>query len=176
MFLDFVISASIDQKINALITATHDNIMKVSARLSSGALSIERLVPEGSLDAGNALINYDSVVIDKFGITGFYGYELGIEVVGSLLNENYLVRTSVALGLEATYTKMLPPFPPINSTGASTIGSCDTCHLARATGEIVGQNLKTQIFQNEDLEKEKIHDSKVFSIPLPIVCLLSAPC
>lgn len=174
--LDLVLSVAIDQQIDAIVSASHENVMQVSARLSSPALSIDSLIPPGFENSGNAIIDYESAVLDEFGITGFYGYEPGIEIIGNVLNDNYLVQTTIALGLQANFRRKFPPFQPLPPGSKRTFGSCDTCHMVRASGEIVGRDLKTKIFEDNKLEDEKIHDSSIFSIPLATACLLEAGC
>lgn len=174
--MDLTVSVSIDQQIDAYVAATHENIMKVSARLSSAALSIESLTPAGFENAGDAVIDYEKAILDEFGITGFYGYEAGIELNGNVFRDKYQVRTTVALGLEADYRRRFPPFQPISEAEGSSFGLCKTCHLVEAKGKIVGKDLKSKLFQDGKLRKEKVHTSSLFDIPLATVCLLESPC
>lgn len=170
--LELMHSVSIDTNVDAFITATHENLIRISAAFSSRNLDIERLVPPDFGSSGDADVDYDSVLQRETGIDGFFGYRAGVGVLLSGAGLKFQVFTSARLGLQATLRKKFPPFPP--TSGANS--ACDTCHGLETGLSIIGRDLQTKIYQDGEIRNEKVHDSTLFDLSVPTVCALSTPC
>lgn len=173
--MDVLQSISMDENLIAYVAATSENQMKVTAKFSSKTLSIENLLPPGFGSAGEGNVDFGSVIRHDVGITGFFGVVPGISVVGSLGSTSYEAVADVALGMEASIQKQVPPFRPLPDA-TRAFGVCDECHEIRVSARIVGKDLQTKLYEDGFLEDQETHISSLFTYPVASICALQKTC
>lgn len=175
--MDLSQAVSINEALQVFLSASHEDMLRVSAKFSSRELSIESLLPPGFGSSGAGRIDFGDVVGHNFGLNGFIGYLPGLELslrLGSL--RSYSATVELSVGLEASLKRQFPPFPPLREPSGVSLGSCSNCHEFRLVSSVVGKNLQSKLFEDGRIEKEKLHDSSLFRFDLATVCAVPADC
>ncbi|PXF40720.1 hypothetical protein BWQ96_09553 [Gracilariopsis chorda] len=117
MKLDFIQEVAMDSGLDAMITATNENILKVNANFGSGVVRADSLLPPNFGSSGSSILDFGNVTSQELGLSGFFGYRpaLGLELtVGSEKAEG---EAGAKMGLQADVQNRTPPFPPLTMGG-----------------------------------------------------------
>lgn len=175
MKLDFIQEVAMDSGLDAMITATNENILKVNANFQSGVVRADSLLPPSFGSSGSSVLDFGNVTRQELGLSGFFGYRPALSLELTLGSERAVGDAGAKMGLQAQVQYRNPPFPP-DTVGGATFGNCNTCHKQRGSVSIIGKDLETRVIRNNVLESQRIVESSLFNIRTGTLCTLTEAC